>query len=127
MAVVTATSVTLMYAMATRISGADDWKSILAADGTPYKSMLTDMPNVVSFRPMERWHRRLMAHATRLLTSESDEDYAPIVAYETQLELFLCNPSLETENNDAYLVEVPEFTRAITHVQGLEQVRAWYE
>lgn len=56
---------------------------------------------------------------------EADEDAVkkPVVEYETQLELFICNPTLEIEGNDAYLVGTSELTNALSRVQGLKQVR----
>lgn len=47
----------------------------------------------------------------------------PVVEYETQLELFMCNPTLVTEGNDAYIVGTAELANALSRVHGLKQVR----
>lgn len=59
------------------------------------------------------WGRRVLQDTTE----------QPGVEYETQLELFICNSALETEGNDAYLVGTDELVKALSRVEGLNQVR----
>lgn len=78
--------------------------------------------------PSQRRRRASAALADfrgRLLQAESGEEDVmgtPIVKYETQLELFMCNPTVISEGNDAYLVGAPQLTNALSRVQGLNQV-----
>lgn len=46
----------------------------------------------------------------------------PIVEYATNLQLFMCNPSLIEEGNDAYLVDEDSLAAALSKVGGLLQV-----
>ncbi len=45
------------------------------------------------------------------------------VQYETKLQLFMCNPSLAEEGNDAYQVDDARLATALSKVSGLRQVR----
>lgn len=51
----------------------------------------------------------------------------PLVDYETQLELFMCNPSLTAEGNNAYIVGEEEMAAALARVIGLGQVREHFQ
>lgn len=48
----------------------------------------------------------------------------PRINYETQLQLFICNPSLVEDGNDAYLVDTARFTLALSRILGLGQVKS---
>lgn len=51
----------------------------------------------------------------------------PLVDYETQLELFMCNPSLTVEGNNVYIVGEEEMAAALARVNGLGQVREHFQ
>lgn len=47
----------------------------------------------------------------------------PLVEYETQLQLFMCNPSAVVEGNDAFRVDEESLVSALALVNGLGQVQ----
>lgn len=59
----------------------------------------------------------------RLLQENSGAVTTPTVQYETKLQLFMCNPSLAEEGNDAYQVDDARLAAALSKVSGLRQVR----
>lgn len=71
-----------------------------------------------------RLSRRTRRGAGRVLEAEGEEDVVskPLVAYETQLELYLCNPTLEVEGNDAYIVDETRLAEALARIAGLGEV-----
>lgn len=69
------------------------------------------IPGSMALRDLS-WSRRVL----------QDTVEQPVVEYEAQLELFICDPALETERNDSYLVGTDELVNALTKVEGLNQV-----
>jgi len=59
----------------------------------------------------------------RSLQENSGAVATPTVQYETKLQLFMCNPSLEEEGNDAYQVDDVRLASALSKISGLQQVR----
>lgn len=58
----------------------------------------------------------------RRLQNDEGVVVKPVVEYATQLELFMCNPSLVVEGNDAYLVDGTRVAVALGRIDGLGQV-----
>lgn len=68
-------------------------------------------------------HGNVASHPGRLLEADTSHgDSLPPISYGAQLELFMCNPSLPTEGNDAREVEIPELTEALSRIDELGQV-----
>lgn len=59
----------------------------------------------------------------RVLQQDTAVVTTPIVQYETKLQLYMCNPSLVEEGNDAHLVDETRLASALSRVDGLRQVR----
>lgn len=59
----------------------------------------------------------------RVLQEDPDVVTTPIVQYETKLQLFMCNPSLDEVGNDAHLVDETRLASALSKIDGLRQVR----
>lgn len=75
----------------------------------------------ISHRPSRR---RTSSTAGRALADEEGELVTkPLVAYETQLELYLCNPSLVVDGNDVYTVDEARLAAALGRIGGLGEVR----
>ena len=75
----------------------------------------------ISHRPSRR-----RTTSGRVLADEEEEGEAvskPLVAYETQLELYLCNPSLVVDGNDVYTVDKARLATALGRIAGLGEVR----
>lgn len=75
----------------------------------------------ISHRPSRR-----RTTSVRVLADEEEEGEVvskPLVAYETQLELYLCNPSLVVDGNDAYTVDEARLAAALGRIAGLGEVR----
>ena len=66
-----------------------------------------------------RRHDISIVGAGRALQEEEDT----AVIYETELQLFLCNPSLVEEENDAYLVDNESVAMALSRILVLGQVK----
>lgn len=58
-----------------------------------------------------------------MLQEDSGAVTTHTVQYETKLQLFMCNPSLVEEGNDAYQVDDAHLAGALSKVGGLLQVR----
>lgn len=73
--------------------------------------------------------RRRTSSTGRVLAQEGEEGEIvsnPLVAYETQLELYLCNPSLVVDGNDAYTVDEARLAAALVRIGGLGEVKMMF-
>ncbi|CAM9126605.1 unnamed protein product [Ectocarpus sp. 12 AP-2014] len=57
----------------------------------------------------------------RVLQEETPTVITPIVEYGTKLQIFMCNPSLEVERNDAHLVDQASLAAALSNISGIKQ------
>lgn len=60
--------------------------------------------------------------AGRVLQEEDDVVDTTVVEYTTQLQLYMCNPSLDLEGSDAYEVDETRLAAALGKISGLGQV-----
>lgn len=89
-----------------------------------HQSLFASSYNSGGISISHRLSRRTSSTAGRALADEEGELVTkPLVAYETQLELYLCNPSLVVDGNDVYTVDEARLTAALARISGLGEVR----
>lgn len=87
-----------------------------SAAGVGHQSLYASPKNRGGISIVEQPRGRVLQEDTAVVT-------APIVQYETKLQLYICNPSLVEAGNDAYLVDETTLASALSKIDGLRQVK----